>query len=122
MLFSINNTVQRALQADGYVPATMDCLWEGDEFIWEGSYTDGRRLLYLMVINLQAVDGTYTGEDGREYENVILKIIATDQDGIYHHLSLSYHNDTWIRQHPLNKANLFDLKKIYEDKKASFSI
>lgn len=122
MLFSINNTVQRALQAEGYVPATMDCLWEGDDFIWEGTFSDGRPLLYLTVIELQAIDGSYIGDDNQMHKNIILKIIATDQDGTYHHLTLSYRNDTWIRQHPANKTNLFDLKQLYEDKKASLGI
>lgn len=113
MFGSFNETVERALQADGYVPAGLDCVWIGDEFVWESGYVDGHKLMYLRVVDLEAHEAGYHDESGVFHENIIVHIVAVDQDGFYKMVKVSTSHTTWIRQCEKNKRELFDIAESY---------
>ena len=125
MFGKFNETVIRALQNDGYVPAGFDCLWIGDDFVWEVGFGLERKMKYLKIIDLQAKDASYWDDGGRRYgeaghdpvfvENTICRIVAIDEDGYYHHLTISTGHTTWIRQCEKNKQELFDIAQQYQD-------
>lgn len=115
MFGKFNDAVERALQADGYIPAGFDTLWIGDEFVWEGSFTEGNPLRYLRIVSLHAQDASYTDEGGIPHQNTIVKIIATDQDGIFRHMQVSTGHTTWVRQCGKNRRELFDLHAEYAE-------
>lgn len=51
MLLGVNDTVRRALQADGYVPATFAEVWIGDTVVWEKGVLADKGIRYFTTVS-----------------------------------------------------------------------
>lgn len=107
MLYGINDTVRRALQADGFVPCRFADVWIGDIVIQNKSVLDGNGIRYLTIVDATAETSRYVDGDFGDFgitktsvvvTNTLLKAIVRDQDGILDHLTINIEHETWVKQ------------------------
>lgn len=112
MLFGLDDTKRRALEADGFVSAWIADVWIGDIIVWERTCLDGRARTSMDVAS--GVDPSYDDPERTiVVTNTILHMIVRDEDGILDALSINIDHSTWMKRHPKNEEMFGSLSDFY---------